>query len=474
VTTAIDCAKELQKLPKVYRLIRTADLQGMMRAYGREPVLTEVRTALEDQRKRILIGHPCPPDDEVLAAICRHVERRNRPTLYPVINASGVLVHTHLGRAPLSDDAIAAMVAVSRGYSNLEFVMETGERGTRYVHCAALLAKLSGAEDAVVVNNNAAAAMVALAAFARGREVILARSHMLEIGGGFRIPDILRQSGAQLVEVGTANRTYVKDYADAITERTAAIMIVHRSNFQLSGFIYEPEIEELAALTRERKLLLLDNVGSGTFLDTAAFGLAHEPTVYERIAAGADLVTFSGDKLLGGPQAGYVVGKKDLITTLKKFPLLRALRVHKITLAAIEATLRHYVRGDAATKIPVWRSMAAQPAELEARVQRWINGLAVEHRHLARIVDSASTVGGGSLPGLTLPSRALALRVRDVAVFAKRLRLGDPSVLGHVEHGAVVLDPRTVMPHEDDSIVVALNAALTAHDRRESENGHGG
>jgi L-seryl-tRNA(Ser) seleniumtransferase len=403
-----------------------------------------------------------PYDESSAVAAARNaLAIETSSTLRRVINATGVIIHTNLGRAPLSDDAIAAMTRIARGYSNLEFDLDAGERGSRYGHCGQLLASLTGGEDAIVVNNNAAALLLVLQTLAAGREVVLSRGQLIEIGGGVRIPEVMEASGTRLVEVGTTNRTYTRDFERAITERTAALMIVHRSNFRISGYTCDPPITELAELARSRGLLLLDDLGSGTLLETAAHGLGHEPTVQERIAAGADLVCFSGDKLLGGPQAGYVVGKQPLIRRLKQMPLLRALRVDKVTLAGIEATLRHYRRGDAAERIPIWRAIAVSLGELDRRARAWKDRLGPDDRRL-RVIDAASPIGGGSLPELTLPTRALAIAGPAPDELAHALRLADPPVVTRVDDDQVVIDPRTVLPGEDDALLAALQEQLGA------------
>lgn len=455
-------AKELRKLPKIDDLVQVPALAACVIAAGRERVVRGARDAVEKARKDIQDGACCPSPEQIIASIYERVEAGIQSSLRAVINATGVVIHTNLGRSPLSEDTVAAMGRVARGYSNLEFDLEAGERGSRYVHCSRLLAELSAAEDAVVVNNNAAAVMLLLAAFARGREVVVSRGQLLEIGGGFRIPDVMRESGAHLVEVGTTNRTYPEDYRAALTERTAALMVMHRSNFQLTGFVHDPELRELAALAREHGVLLIDDLGSGSFLDTAAYGLPREPRVQDRVAAGADLVCFSGDKLVGGPQAGFIVGRKDLIARIKRVPMLRALRVDKVTLAGIEATLQHYRRGDAEKAIPIWRSISATPEELEGRVQYWRQRLGLGADD-AQNFCTTSPVGGGSLPGAVLPTRALALRLARPDAFAEHLRAGSPPVIGRIEQGLFVLDARTVLPHEDEALLGALKAALDAN-----------
>jgi L-seryl-tRNA(Ser) seleniumtransferase len=454
-----DIARELRQLPSVDAVLATSSVPDLVQQHGREAVRAAVRRALDAARARIRRGEPSPLVTALVAEAREALDREGRPSLRRVINASGVVVHTNLGRAPLSEQAAAAMLSIARGYSNLEYDLRAGTRGSRYTHCSALLAQLSGADDAVVVNNNASSVMLLLAALAREREVIVSRGQLVEIGGGFRIPDVMRESGAHLVEVGTTNRTYVRDYEAAITDRTAAVMLIHRSNFRLTGFVHDPDVAELAQMAHARGLLLIDDVGSGTLLDTIPYGLPHEPTVQERVAAGADIVCFSGDKLLGGPQAGYIVGRRPLIDTIRGFPMLRALRVDKVSLAGIEATLRHYVRGDVTTHIPIWRSIASTVDELEARARRWQHALGLE-APVARVVPSTSAVGGGSLPGLTVPTVVLALHDGAVNDLAARLRTGDPPVVGRIEDDAFLLDPRTVMPDEDASLVQALRAAL--------------
>ncbi len=375
-----------------------------------------------------------------------------RPTLRPVINATGVVIHTNLGRALLSDAARAAMDVAGADYNNLEYDLDAGQRGSRYVHAVELLRRLTGAEDALVVNNNASAVLLCLMALARDREVIISRGQLVEIGGGFRIPDVLQTSGARLVEVGTTNRTHLADYADAIGPATAALLRVHSSNFRQVGFTAEVSLADLVSLGRERGLPVIDDLGSGTLLDTSAFGLAYEPRVQDSVQAGATLVTFSGDKLLGGPQAGLIVGSSQAIALLRRHPLTRALRVDKTTLAALAATLSHYLRGEAATKIPVWRMIAASSAALEARAAAWAAALRVAGV-AAEVWAGQSTVGGGSLPGETLPTSLLALPGLSPDRMAARLRAGDPPVIARITQDALVLDPRTVPAADEETLL---------------------
>jgi L-seryl-tRNA(Ser) seleniumtransferase len=389
-----------------------------------------------------------------------------RPSLQPVINATGVIIHTNLGRALLSSQAQQSMVQAAAAYSNLEYELEAGRRGSRYVHATDLLCRLTGAEAAVVVNNNAGAVILALTALAKEREVIISRSQLIEIGGGFRIPDIMAQSGAHLVEVGTTNRTYVYDYEQAIDpDRTGLLLSVHYSNYQITGFTSQPTLAELADLSRRYSIPLMEDLGSGTLIDTAPYNLAHEPTIQEGLAAGVDIVTASGDKLLGGPQAGLILGKAKIIARLKKHPLIRALRVDKTTLAALQATLLAYLENKAVEEIPVWRMIAAKESSLARRARRWqtaLRRLPLSPEISLQITASASTVGGGSLPGQTLPTKALAIVSDNVDELAKKLRQATPPVIARIEENQLLLDPRTVLPEQDKMLLVVLESLLAS------------
>ena len=416
-------------------------------------ILVEAARQTLEQARAMLAQHGTAPDQHSLAQqVASLAHAKLRPSLQPVVNATGILLQTNLGRAPLSSAAIEAMQRVSAGYSNLEFDLEAGTRGSRSTHLNGLLCRLTGAEAALAVNNNAAAMLLALSSTALGREVIVSRGQAVEIGGGFRIPDVLRQSGASLVEVGTTNRTYIHDYAQAITERTALILRVHTSNFRLLGFVHETSLAELAALGQKHSVPVLDDLGSGSLLPTTAYGLIAEPTVQESISAGADLVAFSGDKLLGGPQAGLVVGRRDLIEGMQKHPLARALRLDKATLAGLEATLLAYVRGTAHTEIPIWRMISMHVSVLRQRAEQIAQAIAIP----VQIQSSSMAVGGGSLPRSTLASIALAFSVPAPVALAKRLRLGDPAVVGRVEKGQLLLDMRTILPEQDRLLIDAL------------------
>lgn len=442
----------LRHLPSVDRLLREPAVEDLAEHYPRDLLVQALRDTLEDARADIRTGAPLPELQALLEAARQRLEAAFRPSLRPVINATGVIIHTNLGRAPLSEEALRAVLQVAGGYSNLEYRLEEGLRGSRHEHVSELLRRITGAEDAIAVNNNASAVLLALSTLAQGREVIVSRGQAVEIGGGFRIPDVLRQSGAKLVEVGTTNRTYLRDYEEAITEETAMLLHVHPSNFRVEGFVHSASIDELAALGRRKGIPVVDDLGSGSLLDTARYGLQHEPTVQERIEAGADLVCFSGDKLLGGPQAGLIAGKARLVEQLRQHPLARAIRVDKMTIAALVATLRHYLMGDAERKVPVWRMISMPVAEIETRAARLVRrlrrgGLAAE------LVPGLSTVGGGSLPGETLPTRLIAIASGPdgpaPTEMANRLRRMDPPAVARLERSLLLLDLRTVRPEED-------------------------
>jgi L-seryl-tRNA(Ser) seleniumtransferase len=444
-----------RNLPAVEALAQAAERRLNGDALPRDILVVAAREAIDEARRQIAGGAPAPAADLLLADAVDRARAAAQPSLRSVINATGVIIQTNLGRAPLSDAALRAMRDVGAGYSNLEYDLAAGERGSRATHLAALLCRLTGAEAALAVNNNAAAIYLALSALAIGREVIISRGQAVEIGGGFRIPDVLRQSGATLVEVGTTNRTYARDYAAAIGERTALLMRIHTSNFRLTGFVHETPLAEMVAVARERGVHVLDDLGSGTLLPTMPYGLAAEPTVGESVAAGADLITFSGDKLLGGPQAGLIVGRAELVARLRAHPLARALRVDKTTLAGLEATLLSYLHGRAAEEIPVWRMIAAAPEALRARAERV--AAAIDG---AEVAPCDSAVGGGSLPGATLPSFAVAL-TGSPDELARRLREGNRPVVGRIAGDRLLLDMRTVLEEQEEALIEGLRATLT-------------
>ncbi|MGI5916703.1 MAG: L-seryl-tRNA(Sec) selenium transferase [Anaerolineae bacterium] len=466
----------LRRLPAVDRVLQEPAVTRWLTDYGRDAVVDAVRDALDELRREIMSAEAAdgtPEMDSVLARVQARLDDMLCPTLEPVINATGVILHTNLGRAPLSDAVLDAMRHVGRGYSNLEYDLEVGGRGSRYVHAEALLCRLTGAEAALLVNNNAGAVLLALSALARGREVIISRGQLVEIGGGFRIPDVMAQSGALLVEVGTTNRTYIADYERAIGEHTAALMRVHSSNFRIMGFSHQPSLFDLVALAHRRSLPLLDDLGSGTLIDTSSFGLPHEPTVQESVAAGADLVTFSGDKLLGGPQAGMIVGRADLVAELRRYPLTRALRVDKTTLAGIKANLLHYLKGEALTHIPIWRMIASSVDEIAERARRLLDALGAPGGR-CDLVPGRSMIGGGSLPEESLPTMCIALPQGSAAgsesadaganaganALARALRRGTPPVVARIQGDRVLLDLRTVLPGQEERLAAVVRDVL--------------
>ncbi|MGD2040589.1 MAG: L-seryl-tRNA(Sec) selenium transferase [Anaerolineae bacterium] len=451
--------EQLRLLPSVDRLLQEAHVSALVDQWGHDLTVEAVRETLDAARQAIQAGTTCPPPESLAQQVDERLMASLQPTLRPAINATGVIVHTNLGRAPLSAAARSAMDAVALAYSNLEYDLDAGQRGSRYVHAEELLCRLTGAEAALVVNNNAAALLLILMCFAQNREVIISRSQLVEIGGGFRIPDVMRQSGARLVEVGTTNRTYIHDYDTAISEATAALMRVHRSNFRLMGFTHEPSLSDMAALAADRQILFFDDLGSGTLLDTVPYGLVHEPTIQESVQAGASLVTCSGDKLLGGPQAGIILGQAGLIARLKKFPLTRALRVDKTTLAGLQATLRHYLLGEAIEEVPVWRMISQPETTIRRRAESWRRRLAGQGI-ASQIVAGRSAVGGGSLPGETLPTHLVALTTESPDVIASRLRAGRPPVITRIEDDQLVLDPRTVLPEQDKPLLALVAEAM--------------
>jgi L-seryl-tRNA(Ser) seleniumtransferase len=438
-------------LPSVDRVLAEATLAAL-EGIPRSIAVELVREALSNARRAVLAGAAAPNAASLALEVVGAARALVAPSLRPIINATGVIIHTNLGRAPMSEAARGAMETVSRGYSNLEFDLESGERGSRYSHLDLLLRRITGAEAGIAVNNNASALLLTLSALAAGREVVISRSQAVEIGGGFRIPDVMRQSGARLVEVGTTNRTYARDFADAIGPETAALLRVHSSNFRISGFTTFPPLSELTELAHERGIVLIDDLGSGCLLPVEPYGLVHEPMVQESIRDSADLALFSGDKLLGGPQAGVIAGRRDLIQVIRSHPLARAVRMDKASIAGLAATLLHYLHGDALQQVPVWRMIAAPLAVLEARADRLVSELGP----MVSAVPGRSVVGGGSLPDETLPSVLLAVATTSASDAAARLRLGDPAVVCRIEHDVLLLDLRTVDPLQDPELLQAL------------------
>ncbi|HEX2236031.1 MAG TPA: L-seryl-tRNA(Sec) selenium transferase [Actinomycetota bacterium] len=451
----------LRALPSVDRVL------GALTPRRHAASVNAARRAIDEARAAVRSGAKAPSFDDVVRRAEAIAVEDERAALRPVLNATGVLIHTNLGRAPLGARQLDAVARVSSGYSNLEYDLAAGARGTRYAHAVRSLTQLTGAEAALVVNNNAAAVLLVLSALCRNREVIVSRGELIEIGGEFRIPDVVAQSGARIVEVGTTNRTHLADYERAISADTAAILKVHPSNYRVVGFTKSVPGRELARLARGRGVLFVHDVGSGLLSELASsLDAPADPPVDVAVAEGADLVTFSGDKLFGGPQAGAIAGRADLVAQLARHPLLRALRVDKMTLAALEATARLHLEGRS-REVPLW-DMAAQPVEELARRAR---ALAAElderlgHAGLkAEAVASRSVTGGGSMPEEDIASWAVALRhaTAGAAELARALRAWDPPVVGRIEDGAVLLDLRTVPGHADGSLRDAVAASLRA------------
>jgi L-seryl-tRNA(Ser) seleniumtransferase len=447
-----------RRLPSVNTLLELPGVRTFMERAPRASVVEAVRAAIEAVR----LSDGVPRDEAAwLAAVDRELSRIVRPSLRPVINATGVVLHTNLGRAPLADVAIDAMVAVARGYSNLEYDVEAGTRGSRYAHCAALLRELTGAEDALVVNNGAAALVLALNTLAKGRGAIISRGELVEIGGSFRIPDIMERSGASLVEIGTTNRTHVDDYRLALggSRAIGAVLKVHRSNFTIEGFVAEASVAELRPITQAAGVPIIHDLGSGLLISLDDFGLTGEPTARDALRAGATLVTMSGDKLLGGPQSGIIIGERATIAALRQNPLVRSYRVDKLTLAALEATLALY-RDPARAKrdVPVLAMLGATSETLRRRARALCDNLTALAARV-EVVESEASVGGGAFPTARIPSIALAIG-GDADAIESELRLGEPAVIGRVSEGRLLLDLRTVAPGDDHALVAALPAAM--------------
>ena len=444
-------------LPSISALLESAGVQSLLGQYPRRLVVEAVRSAVDAERSE---GGSGKTEEQWLAVIAAKVGGMSRPSLRRVINATGVVLHTNLGRAPLADSAVEAIADIASGFSNLEYDLESGSRGSRYSHCVSLLQRLTGAEDALVVNNCAAAMVLTLNALAQRKEVLVSRGELVEIGGSFRIPDIMSRSGAKLVEVGTTNRTHDDDYRRAITPKTAAIVKVHRSNFAMEGFTSDVSVERLAFIAAEHGLPVVHDLGSGLMLALDAYGLMDEPTAATALASGASLVLMSGDKLLGGPQAGIILGAANLVAKLRKNPFARAMRVDKLTLSALEATLRLYLEPERALReIPVLAMLTVPVSELQSRAQRIVARLAANGIG-AEVAVSSASVGGGAFPTVAIPS--LAIRVSGAPqLVEQKLRAGAPAVIGRISDGHLLLDLRSVLPREDEMLAAAIGHALS-------------
>ena len=437
---------DLSALPSIDQLLQKEKTQDIIQTFGRPLTLAALREVLDGVReKAIKEGQALPNPEEINSRTRVLLNDWLSPTLYPVINASGVILHTNLGRAPLSRETREAISEVSEGYSNLEFNLETGKRGKRSIHASRLLSKLTGAEGGFVVNNNAGALLLILSALAEKKKVLVSRTQLVEIGGGFRIPDVMAQSGAELVEIGTTNRIHLYDYENALADGDIALVLVaHHSNFKLIGFHSEPTLEEITTAAHSHGVPVVHDLGSGALLDTADYGLAHEPTVYESLEAGCDLACFSGDKLLGGPQAGIIIGKEALLKPIRVHPLARALRPDKVTLAGISATLIHFIKDEATLKIPIWRMISRDLESIERTANHWR-----EYLSAGEVVKGCSTVGGGSLPTEEMPTFLLALSPDKPDQLMRTLRETNPPIIARIVEDQVLFDPRTVLPEQE-------------------------
>ena len=452
----------LRQIPKVDELLKEAELEVLVAEMPAQTVTRAVRQALEQLRKDVLEGklEELPGRDVLCGRIAALAKKEDAPSLRRVINGTGIILHTNLGRACLSEKAAQAAASVAGSYSTLEFNLATGGRGLRYTHVENLLCRLTGAESALVVNNNAAAVLLTLSALTAGGQVVVSRGELVEIGGSFRVPDIMEACGAQLKEVGTTNKTHLRDYEKAICAETKALMKVHTSNYRIVGFSETPALADLVELGHNRDMLVIEDLGSGCLLDLNQFGIHGEPTVQDSLRAGVDVVSISGDKLLGGPQAGIILGKKQYVDILKKHPLTRAMRVDKMTLAALEATLRSYEAEKATTEIPTIAMLAVSQEELKHRAEVLCAGL-VQAGCNAEVAATEGQVGGGSVPTQMLKSFAVALTSKNGSVdtLEEKLRLGEPAIIGRINHDRYLLDVRTLKDSDFEEIIRAAAEA---------------
>ena len=445
---------DFKNIPSIDRVLNEPSIKTLLTSYARDSVVKLVQQHLQSIRHDINAGKQAPSFKKIIQDIQIFISEKWIIQPAPLVNASGVILHTNLGRAPLSDQAIYALSTSAGVYTDLEYDPITSQRSDRQRHVKALIKQLTGSESALVVNNNAAAALLCLTALAKGKEVIISKGESVEIGGNFRIPELLEQSGAHLIEVGTTNRTYISDYQNAITDNTGAILIVHTSNFQKIGFTHNPSVHELVNLGNNYNVPVLNDLGSGSFIDTAQFGLGSEPTVQKSISDGADLTFFSGDKLLGGPQSGIILGKKIFIDQLSEHPITRALRIDKLNLTALHSTLLHYLSNEPLTKIPIWNMISADLTGIKERINTWLRETHIE----GKVIKSHSTVGGGSLPGEVLDTYALAIKPinSSASKISYSLRTYETPIISRIEADRVILDARTVLPAQDHIVIEAL------------------
>tara|TARA_Y100000590_G_scaffold396873_1_gene477943 strand:- start:12060 stop:13418 length:1359 start_codon:yes stop_codon:yes gene_type:complete len=450
---------DFRKIPSVDRILSEPSIKALLDSYSHDSVVKLVQQNVENLRKDIKLGKQIISFKQLINNIEISMSQNWLIQPSPVINASGVILHTNLGRSPLSNESIEAIVNSAGAYTDLEYEPKTGKRGNRQRHVQNLIKHITGSESALVVNNNAAAALLSLTVIAKGKEVIVSKGESVEIGGNFRIPDLLNQSGAELIEVGTTNRTYLFDYEKSINENTGAILIVHPSNFKKIGFTHSPSVKELVELGHDHNIPILNDLGSGTFIDTTVFGLNSEPTVQASIKYGADLTFFSGDKLLGGPQSGIILGSQVLIDELSRHPLARALRIDKLNLTALHSTLMHYISDEHLSQIPIWSMISADLTDIKKRATSWINNTQIK----GQVIKSNSTIGGGSLPGEVLNTYVLAIEPETSTAnkISAELRSYKTPIIARIESEQVLLDARTVLPTQDNIIIQALKEITT-------------
>lgn len=460
-----DRRSALADLPAVDELLKSPESLNLISNFPRRVVIQSIREVIDSRRRAILAGEvPDFSRDELFKDIRESVNRLVSFSLVPLINATGIVLHTNLGRSPLSEDVLDNVLKVGRGYSNLEYDLETGKRGQRHTHTRRLLREITGAEDALIVNNNAAAVLLCLNTLARGKEVVVSRGELVEIGGSFRIPDVMASSNAVLREVGTTNKTHLHDYSNVINENTALILKVHQSNYKIVGFTSDVGFGELVSLGRKHGLPVMYDLGSGCLMDLSPYGIRSEPSVAEIVKTGIDLVTFSGDKLLGGPQGGVIAGKKKFIEKIRKNPLARAVRVDKLTIAAFEATLMEYMDTEnARKKIPVLNMLFQSPTEIRSRAEKIAAELAMKiPKGMVSILEDSSMAGGGSLPETKFPTFSVSINPSPMSVneLEVSLRNGQPPVIARIKDDALLLDARTIRDHEIEAVVNAVAAVL--------------
>ena len=463
----------LRKIPSVDEILSRPEIENVLRAYPRSVVVEGIRKALGRLRQELLnreelsdVGNELFSFEHLYPSFQREIEWQVKPQLRRVINATGVVIHTNLGRSPLHPSALQHLIEVAQGYSNLEYVIERGERGSRYTHVEGILCRLSGAESALVVNNNAGAVLLALNTLAEGREAIVSRGELVEIGGAFRIPDVMKRSGATLKEVGTTNRTYLSDYQKAIGPQTALLLKVHTSNFRVMGFTSDVLLQDLVQLGREHHLPVIDDLGSGCLIDLAQYGLEKEPTVPEAIQTGVDVVTFSGDKLLGGPQAGIILGRRNILDLIKTNPMTRALRIDKLTLAALESTLLLYLdEKRAMEEIPTLKMLTLDLSKLRKRGRRLLRRLSgrIDKGIQPILKEDVSQVGGGALPLQNLRTIVLAIKPVNLSVnsLEENLRKGEPPIISRISKDELILDMRTIFDEEIPLLAAGIEKVLT-------------